>query len=725
MSIAIHEIHAELEAVARSFLEAHAARQAARAQLDASDETLPAFWEPLAELGWLGLHIPEEYGGSGGAIPELVVVLEELGRAVAPGPFLPTVMASAVIAERGSPAQAERFLPGLADGTVTAALGLEGNLQRKGSVVEGDAGVVLGAGLADLIVLAVGTDLVIVDTRGGTGSCVSLETATNLDPTRRSARVGIAGLDVDDSALLRDARPLGLALARILASAEAVGGAYLCTEEATEYAKVREQFGRVIGMFQAVKHICADMLVEAEAATAAVWDAARAAAGGDATQIELAAAVAAVQALPAFLRNAQRNIQVHGGIGFTWEHDAHMYLRRAVTLQLLLPPDDAALDVARFAKDGVKRDHAFELPAEAEEYREEARRAAEELKSLPDNGTRRARMIDTGYVQPHWPKPWGREAKALEQLVIDEEFRRVKVRMPDLGITGWVILTIAQHGTGDQVERWVRPTLEGRLTWCQLFSEPGAGSDAAGITTKAVRVDGGWEITGQKVWTSGAQISDFGLATVRTDFSKPKHAGITTVVVDMKAEGVDVRPLRECTGHSLFNEVFFDSVFVSDDDVVGDVDAGWTVARATLGNERLSIGGGSAAPIPINVVELTRTTDCTDPLLLRDVGLYVAETATIKAVNLRRVERAVADTGPGPEGNVTKFLTALNSQTAGDLAQRLLGTGAVVLDQGVAEMATFGMLFSRAMTIAGGTTEITRNQIGERILGLPRDPLVK
>lgn len=724
MSIAINEIHTELADVARSFLETVGARQATRAMLDAPEEGRPEFWEALAELGWLGLHIPEQHGGAGHGIPELVVVLDELGRAIAPGPFLPTVMASAVIAACGDDQQAKTWLPGLADGSITAALGLEGSLAIEGGSLAGDAGIVLGAGLADILVLPAGDDLVVVDTRNGPAESLSVRTPTSLDLTRRNGRVEVAGLAVRDEMVLRGVRARALALARILVSAEAVGGAYLCTDEATEYAKVREQFGRPIGMFQAVKHICADMLVDSEAATAAVWDAARAAQGGDPEQIELAAAVAAVQALPAFHRNAQRNIQVHGGIGFTWEHDGHILLRRAVTLQTLVPPDSAALDVARLAVSDVKRVHGFELPAEAEQYRDEARRAAEELKSLPDNGTRRARMIETGYVAPHWPKPWGREAKALEQLVIEEEFRTAKVRIPDLGITGWVILTIAQHGTQDQIDRWVRPTLEGTLTWCQLFSEPGAGSDAAGITTKAVRVDGGWEITGQKVWTSGAQISDFGLATVRTDPTKPKHAGITTVVIDMKADGVDIRPLRECTGHSLFNEVFFDNVFVPDEDVVGQVDDGWTVARATLGNERLSIGGGSAAPIPINVVDLAKSTECEDPLLLRDVGRYVAETVTIKAVNLRRVERAVADTGPGPEGNVTKFMIALNSQTSGDLAQRLLGTGAIALE-GVSEMVAFGMLFSRAMTIAGGTTEITRNQIGERILGLPRDPLLK
>ena len=146
----------------------------------------------------------------------------------------------------------------------------------------------------------------------------------------------------------------------------------------------------------------------------------------------------------------------------------------------------------------------------------------------------------------------------------------------------------------------------GELVWCQLFSEPDAGSDAAGIRTKATRVDGGFLINGQKVWTSGAQWCHKGLATVRTNPDVPKHQGITTVVIDMKAKGVDVRPLREATGSAIFNEVFFDDVFVPDDDVVGPVDGGWTVARATLGNERVSIGGGGGVPIGLDLVDLYR-----------------------------------------------------------------------------------------------------------------------
>ena len=492
---------------------------------------------------------------------------------------------------------------------------------------------------------------------------------------------------------------------------------------ATSYAKERQQFGRPIAMFQAVKHHCANMLVDAETATAAVWDAGRASEGNDPEQFRLAAATCAGRALPAFVRNAELNIQVHGGIGFTWEHLGHVLLRRAVSLASVVDAAEAHDDVARRSLRGVVRDPHLDLPPEAEAYRPETRRAAEELAAL-EGGNLRSRLIETGYVQPHWPRPWGREASALEQLVIDEEFARAGVRRPEYGITSWVILTLIQHGSADQIERWVRPTLEGEFVWCQLFSEPDAGSDAAGIRTRGERVDGGWLVTGQKVWTSGAQVSQRGLATVRTDPTKPKHAGISTMVIDMQAEGVEVRPLREATGNSLFNEVFFNEVLVPDDDVVGAVDGGWTVARATLGNERVSIGGGTGSGPVADAVRLYRRREVSDPVLERELGTLIAEAQAMQAVNLRRVERAVVGAGPGPEGNVTKLLSAEHAQRVSDFRRRMIGAEAALME-GDGLRVGVPVLFCRALTIAGGTSEIGRNQIGERILGLPRDPLVK
>jgi 3-oxochol-4-en-24-oyl-CoA dehydrogenase len=716
MSIAITDDHRALAGTASDFLGNRDARGAARALLEAPDEGRPPFWDDLVGLGWLGLHVPEEHGGSGFGLEELVVVVEELGRVVAPGPFVPTVIASAVLAAGDGDAAAD-LLPGLADGSLAGAVALAGDVAVDGGTASGPAGSVLGGGMADVFLVATGDDVAVV--RAGEG--VTVESPPSLDPTRRSARVTLDGAP---ATVLPGARRLLVDVARTILAAEAVGLARECTEQAAAYARERIQFGRPIAMFQAVKHHCANMAVATELATSAVWDAARAAAtGGD--QFSYAAAVAATLAAPAADLCANLNTQVHGGIAITWEHDAHLYMRRATTLLPYLAAEEASEEVTDLTRRGVVRAKAVELPPEAEAIRTEVRAFAERIKDLPAD-EQRNELIDTGYVMPHWPKPYGREAGAVEQLVIEEEFGNAGVKRPGYGITGWVILTLLQYGTEDQIDRWVRPALEQKMIWCQLFSEPDAGSDAAGIKTRGTRVDGGWLVNGQKVWTSGAHVAGMGFATVRTNPDVPKHDGITMMVIDMHADGVEVRPLRMTSGGSEFNEVFFNDVFVPDDDVVGPVDGGWTVARATLGNESVSIGGGQGG-MSMSGSALLPGFDAHPERLTGGagrIGRYVAAHQAMALLNLRSANRAVAGAGPGPEGAMTKLILSEIGHEAAAILTELSGPDAVFMD-GPGAMSNALVLMHRGMSIAGGTSEIKRNQIGERILGLPRDPLIK
>ncbi|MFN8040783.1 MAG: acyl-CoA dehydrogenase [Acidimicrobiales bacterium] len=716
MSIAITEDHRALADTAADFLAKRDARGNARALLEAADEPKPSWWDDLAGLGWLGLHVPEADGGSGYGLEELVVVVEQLGSAVAPGPFVPTVIASAVIDAAGDTA-ARDLLPGLADGSVTAGIGLGGTLTVTDGQASGKAGNVLGGGLADVLVLAAGDDAVVV--RVGDG--VTVETPPNMDPTRRTAR---AQLDGAPATVLPGGRRLLVDLARVILAAEATGMARECTDMAADYAKERIQFGRPIAMFQAVKHHCANMAVATELATSAVWDAARAAStGGD--QLTYAAAVAATVAAPAADLCANLSTQVHGGIAITWEHDAHLFMRRATVLLGYLDPDGAAADLVDLTRRGVTREKAIELPPEAEPLREEARAFAARVTGLSPE-EQRTEMIEAGYAMPHWPKPWGREAGAVEQLVIEQEFAAAGLKRPAYSITGWVILTLVQHATDDQVARWVRPALNQDVIWCQLFSEPEAGSDAAGVKTKATRVDGGWLVNGQKVWTSGAHVAGMGFATVRTNPDVPKHEGITTMVIDMHAEGVEVRPLKMTTGGSEFNEVFFTDVFVPDDDVVGPVDGGWTVARATLGNESVSIGGGDGG-MAMPGSALVDPFDAHPERVAGGagrIGRYIAQYQAMGLLNLRSANRAVAGSEPGPEGAITKLVLSELGHEAAAVMTELNGPDAAFMEGGAA-MTNFLVLMHRGLSIAGGTSEIKRNQIGERILGLPRDPLIK
>jgi 3-oxochol-4-en-24-oyl-CoA dehydrogenase len=725
MPIAITDDHRALAKTASDFLSKNGARGAARALLEAQTEPLPGFWAEMGNIGWLGLHLPEKYGGSGFGLPELVIVAEELGRAVAPGPFVPTVIASAVISALGAPDLAERLLPGLAVGSLVGAVGLAGDVEvRDGpdnkTTVHGSAGVVISGQLADVLVVPAGDDVVVVETAAGG---VTAEVPRNIDPARRAARVSLDGAP---ATVLPGGRQVLTDLARTLLAAEAVGVARECTDQAAEYAKIREQFGRPIGTFEAVKHHCANMLVAAEQATAAVWDAARAAAGGG-DQLSYTAAIAAALAVPAASLDAELNIQVHGGIGFTWEHDAHLYLRRATAIAAVVDAEAAARDVTDLVRRGVRRAAAIDLPPEAEQIRAGVRQVAERIRGLDAEAQRRA-LIESGYVMPHWPKPWGREAGAVEQLVIEQEFAAAGIKRPGYGITAWVILTLIQHGTPDQVSRFVPPALNQEVIWCQLFSEPGAGSDAAGIQTRATRTDGGWLINGQKVWTSQAQQAAYGLATVRTNPDAPKHSGVTTVVIDMHAKGVTVRPLKQATGNSDFNEVFFDDVFVPGDDVVGPVDRGWTVARATLGNESVSIGGGGGSTVPTLPPEAIIGPLDAHPERLPGgagrVGRHFANVQAMGVLNLRSAYRAVAGGEPGPEGAITKLVISENGHEASVILAALAGPDAAFLD-GPGALGAILTLGNRAMSIAGGTSEIKRNQIGERILGLPRDPLIR
>jgi alkylation response protein AidB-like acyl-CoA dehydrogenase len=660
---------------------------------------MPPFWSQLVDLGWLGLHLPEDAGGSGYGLPELAVVLEELGRACAPGPFLPTVLASGAIAALGDDDTRHALLPSLAGGTAVAAVQL------------GAAAPVLGAALADLIVVPAkdGWDVVRAE------DC-TVTPRMSVDATRRVADVDasnaapVAFLEDPDARVLTD-------LALSLLAAECAGGAAWCVETAAEYAQVREQFGRPIGQFQGVKHRCADMLLALEQARAVAWDAARPADTPE--ERSLAASVAGALAPLAFFQCAKDCVQVLGGIGFTWEHDAHLYLKRATALRSLIGggPHPWRRRTLQLARQGARRTLAVDLPAEADPIRDEIRAELADIAAHDKDEWRRL-LADRGYLAPHWPTPWGRDASAVEQLVIDEEMHRAHVRRHHLQVGAWVLPTLIEHGTNEQQQRWIPSTLRGDVSWCQLFSEPGAGSDLASLSTKASRVDGGWLLTGQKVWTTMAKESDWGLCLARTDPTVPKHEGIGCFCVDMTSDGIEIRQLRELTGFAMFNEVFLSDVFVPDDCVVGAANDGWRAARTTLANERVSMGSGSSFGFGVEM--LLGMVDVDDPVAVDEVGALLAEAQSLAVLGLRMTARAIGGADPGPESSVRKLLGVEHDQRVQEVGLALLGAQGAAND---GDAATWiGAFFAnRCLTIAGGTSEVQRNVIAERLLGLPKD----
>ena len=737
MPIGIGEDHEELRRTVRRWADTRCPPEVPRALLDAGSETLPPFWDALAGQGWLGIHVAEEYGGQGFGLMELAVVVEELARAAAPGAVLGTMLVAAVLAGSSDPADPKQLLPQVTDGSMPAVVALPGSGSLS-AAIGADGSVTLTGTVRPVLAAGAGARLLLVSAHDDSGSgalfwCaleldaagVTVEPLTSLDLTRRVAAVVVT------EAVVAPERRLGGVTTRLvreralaIAAAECAGGARWCLETATDYAKDRRQFGRPIGQFQAIKHRLADMLVSVEQVTALAWDAALAADTADADQAALAAVLAGAVALDAYVEAAKGCVQVLGGMGFTWEHDAHIHLRRALSLRQLLG-GSAALrqDASLAALGGRRRTLTMELPADAESLRGEIHAIVAEVAAASGGAEKRRLIVENGLLAPHWPVPYGRGAGPVEQLVIDEELAAAGVFRPSIAVGAWALPTIIAHGTAEQQERFVGPTLEGKIGWCQLFSEPWAGSDLAALSMRAGRDDGGFVLNGQKVWTSMAQKADWGICLARTDPEADKHEGITYFLVDMRSDGIDVRPLREITGAAMFNEVFFTDVFVPDDCVVGAVNGGWRLARTTLANERVSMSSGASFGLGIEAMlgSLDSGPWAGDAVVLDEIGALLAEAQSIALLGARTTLRSVSGVEPGPEASVRKLLGVEHEQRVQELGLVLLGAEGASTEGDGARWSR-GFLSTRCLTIAGGTSEVQRNVIGERILGLPRDP---
>ncbi|KKF02147.2 acyl-CoA dehydrogenase [Mycolicibacterium obuense] len=660
-------------------------------------------FDALAALGIFGVALPEELGGADGTVADLCAMLEEAAAGLIPGPVATTALATLVL----DGAQGD-LVEALASGQRTAGVALRAELTLTGERVSGTAATVLGATADGVLLLPAGDTWVLLD---ATADGVVVERRKATDFSRPLARVTVDGapattLDVPAQRVVD--------LAATVAAAEAAGVARWLLTTATEYAKVREQFGKPIGSFQAIKHMCAEMLLRSEQASVAAADAARAAGESDDQQLSIAAALAASVGIEAATANAKDCIQVLGGIGITWEHDAHLYLRRAYGIgQFLGGRSHWLRRVAALTQQGVRRDLHIDLASVAD-LRPEIASAVADVAAAPQD-RRQVVMAETGLLAPHWPRPHGRDAGPAEQLLIDQELAAAGVTRPDLVIGWWAVPTILEHGSAAQVEQFVPPTLRGELQWCQLFSEPGAGSDLAALRTKAVRAEGGWKLTGQKVWTSAAQKAHWGVALARTDPDAPKHKGITYFLIDMTSPGIVIRPLREITGDELFNEVFFDDVFVPDEMVVGAVDDGWKLARTTLANERVAMAQGTALGNPMEELLRALSEADVDDAQQDRLGALICTAQVGSLLDQRIAQLAVGGRDPGPQASARKLIGVRYRQALAEFRMELSdGAGAVENQQ------VHDFLNTRCLTIAGGTEQILLTMAGERLLGLPR-----
>jgi alkylation response protein AidB-like acyl-CoA dehydrogenase len=715
-------------------------------------------WKHLTTgLGVVGLAVPTELGGAGADLGACAVVAEEIGRACAAVPYLSSALAVDALVRAG----AGDVVGELVEGRTSAGVGFplrDGVLPALRAIPSGVGWALTGSVRAVLDGDTV--DLVVVSAIAPEGERLFVLAVGTAGVTQRQLRTTDLGrpaatLDVQDAAaqplLVSDVAAVLAGVRRtaaVLVAAEQCGVSAKALETAVEHAKVRQQFGKPVGSFQAVKHLLADLYAHSERARALLIAAVEMSRSGSGPAVDIAVAAALVGASEAANAITVGAVQVLGGIGFTWEHDAHLYFRRARANVALLGGTHRrkqALAELLLAGDGMAEP---DPPATAEEtaflgrVREwlDANTAAKAPQRGGDAATEarhvaagkafRAALADAGLAGITVPTQYGGAGLTITQDTAFARAVRGRESFEDVfGIgTGMCVPVLLTVGTEEQKSRYVAPLLRGEQIWCQLFSEPDAGSDLAALRTKAVRQDdGSWLVSGAKVWTTYAHHADFALLLARTDPDAPKHQGITMFVVDMHTAGITARPLRQSTGDSEFNEVFLDELRLPADAVMGEINGGWHAATLMLMNERVMIGREplSMSP-PVDFAKLRR--------LILDRGLADDTAATARLADVFLLERGLqllghkvaaglnVGTDPGPFASISKLGAAQLARLTTEIAYDLAGPEAAAWDpdDAAAGVWSYSVLFAPALGIAGGTDQIQRTIIADRLLGLPR-----
>ena len=708
---------------------------------DPASVTERALWPALAGLGLAGLPVAEARGGSGGTWSDLAVALEACGASLAPAPAVAVAATIGTLDPLGDGNLLRRVCAGEVVPTVVwtehpgvwgAGGGFRAESTDGAARVSGRADLVLSPE-ADVLLLLAGSDggpvLLTVDT-AATG--VELRRTEGLDLLRPLGELTL--YDTPATVLAQghhalDAVRRGLVTGAAALANELVGVSGHCLAGAVAYAGDRTQFGRPIGSFQAIKHTCADMLTGVELARAAarhltgLLDA-----DADLPDLEDAAALALLEATTVARQVTGGYIQILGGIGFTWEHEAHLYYRRAAAAAPLFggaTAHRARLDPAN----GPATRATAALPAgspaaELAEHVERLLPAHREKwgddDSFPARLDWQRTLHGVGWIAPQWPAEYGgRGLGIVDQVACDRVL--AEYRAPDLaGVLGVnnVAPTLMRYGTPGQ-KRHLLGIQSGTTVWCQGFSEPGAGSDLAGLRTRATLDGDHFVVNGQKIWTSEGMEADYCLLLVRTDPEAKPHKGISALLVPLDTPGITRRPITQITGEGGFAELFFDDVRVPRDALLGPLNEGWTVTMTTLGFERAGVimmASRLEQTVHDVVAELAgRELDAATRLALTD---RLVESRLLGLLGRRALGRIAAGGAPGAEHSVIKLAWSLAMQAVGDTHLAALGLDGI--SGPAARPAQLDYLRSRAATIAGGTTEIMRNILAERVLGLPR-----
>ncbi|MGP5608935.1 acyl-CoA dehydrogenase [Arthrobacter rhombi] len=734
MPLSLTEEHTDLASAVSDFAERFADILETREHLQAyAAGGRPDHWAELVDNGLHALHISEERGGQGGSVADTAIVVEEFGHRLVPGPLVSTVLASSAVAGatecKASTSGLDLFADGATGALVMPTAAVTVAASAEGWLLSGSIGVASLLSAEQLVIGFTSEDVTRFALVDAQAAGLTKRVAASSDLTRDAGILELDGLAIGHEAILEGLEASYVdALKAALLAAEASGLMRWAVEATTDYAKIREQFDQPIGSFQAIKHKCANLLISSELATAAAWSAV-VSLDQDRTQQALAAGSAIQSAIVPAVEAITEAVTIFGGIGFTWEHDAHLYWRRAMSLAAQVAP--VADSVAALGRTALDADRQIDivLPDEDPAFRTRIGALLDEAAQLDNEhdggrwysrGSQRNFLAENGLAAPHWPAPYGLGATPAEQVVIGQEYARRGLVQPTSVIGEWAMPTILAYGTEAIKEQFALPTLRGELAWCQLFSEPGAGSDLAGLSTRATRVDGGWELKGQKVWTSGAHEADWGICLARTDTEVRKHKGLSYFLVDMRSTGVDVRPLMQPTGASEFNEVFLDAVFVPDEYLLGEPGQGWRITATTLQNERTQISAGVSAGTEDAMRELISEDGYigTEREAFTALGKIVASSSAIGALNLRETLRQVNGSDPGVGSSLAKVAQARLTREAASLVTALAGPA--MLFANAPAGAVTRQLDVPQVLLGGGTVEIQLNVIAERILGLPR-----
>jgi alkylation response protein AidB-like acyl-CoA dehydrogenase len=699
---------------------------------------VPGWWDALIANGFHAVHLPDEVGGQGGRLIDAACVLEAAGKSLLPGPLLPTVAAGAVALLADPTPSAQSLLRDLAAGVSAAIV-----LPDDGLRARAENGQWLISGASEVTAGVCAGRIILVGARTPDGDVVwavvdSEKPAATAEPVSGTDLVADAGIlrledyPATDSETLTGIDPERARCVVLgLVASTTAGIVQWCVQAVTAHLRIREQFGKVIGTFQALQHNAAMLLVSSELATAAAWDAVRAV-DESLDQHRIAAAGAAVMAISPAPDLVLDALTMLGAIGFTWEHDVHLYWRRAISLAGSIGPANRWARRLGALTCTQTRDMSVNLGDAEPEFRSwvaETLDAAMQLrndKPAPHGdyehlatGPQRTLIADAGLMAPHWPAPWGVDADPLKQLIIDEEFakRRGLVR-PSLNIAEWILPSVLAAAPKDLQEKLIPPTQRGEILWCQLFSEPGAGSDLASLATRATKVDGGWRINGHKIWTSLAQYADLGALLARTDPDAAKHRGIGYFILDMRSPGVEIQPIKTATGQAHFNEVFLNDVFVPDDMLLGGPGDGWSLAISTMAEERSAISGYVKFDRAVALRRLAAQPGADHEDAVRELGELDAYTNAIRALGVRETIRLLDGQASGPASSIAKVAMNVLLRRTFQATLQLTGKVAMVDDPDAAVVEPY--LHLPAELIGGGTREIQLNIIAQMILGLPR-----